>query len=77
MLEMAAAEGTIDLKYLDEAGFCRWSRVSYTYSQIGSQKVMEQSRKNMVGELAYWVYGKQVHVLNMVWLQVVLKVKAI
>ena len=28
MLEMAAAEGTIDLKYLDEAGFCLWSPVS-------------------------------------------------
>ena len=28
MLKMAAAEGTIDLKYLDEAGFCLWSPVS-------------------------------------------------
>lgn len=28
MLKMAAAEGTIDLKYLDEARFCLWSPVS-------------------------------------------------
>ncbi len=28
MLKMAAEEGTIDLKYLDEAGFCLWSPVS-------------------------------------------------
>ena len=30
MLEMVAMEGDIDLKYLDEAGFCLWSPVSYT-----------------------------------------------
>lgn len=33
MLKMAAEEGTIDLKYLDEAGFCLWSPVSYSAAQ--------------------------------------------
>lgn len=56
MLEMAAEEGTIDLKYLDEAGFCLWSPVSYTYSQIGSQKVMEQSQKR---------YGSRISILGL------------
>ncbi len=61
MLEMAAAEGTIDLKYLDAAGFCLWSPVSYTYSQIGSQKVMEQSQKkygSRISILGLWQAGK-------------------
>jgi putative transposase len=31
MLELAAATGEIDLKYLDESGFCLWSPVSYSY----------------------------------------------
>ena len=56
MLEMAAAEGTIDLKYLDEAGFCLWSPVSYTYSQIGEQKRMEQSQKR---------YGSRISILGL------------
>ncbi|NJK56891.1 MAG: hypothetical protein HC939_13235 [Pleurocapsa sp. SU_5_0] len=43
MLEMAAVEGYIELKYLDEAGFCLWSPTSYSYSQIGQQKCFEQS----------------------------------
>ncbi len=30
MLKMAATEGYIELKYLDEAGFCLWSPVSYS-----------------------------------------------
>ena len=61
MLKMAAEEGTIDLKYLDEAGFCLWSPVSYSYSQIGSQKVMEQSRKkygSRISILGLWQAGK-------------------
>ena len=45
MLKMAATEGYIDLKYLDEAGFCLWSPVSYSYSPIGEQKCLEQSQK--------------------------------
>lgn len=31
MLELSAATGEIDLKYLDESGFCLWSEPSYTY----------------------------------------------
>jgi len=30
MLELSAATGEIDLKYLDESGFCMWSEPSYT-----------------------------------------------
>lgn len=29
-LEVAAQDGHIDLKYLDECGFCLWSPVSYS-----------------------------------------------
>lgn len=56
MLEMSAAEGYIDLKYLDEAEFCLWSPVSYSYSQIGSQKVMEQTQKR---------YGSKISILGL------------
>lgn len=42
MLEIAAKAGDIDLKYLDEAGFCLASPVSYSYSQVGIQKCLEQ-----------------------------------
>jgi len=38
MLELAAAAGEIDLKYLDESGFCAWSKASYTYYKKGEQK---------------------------------------
>ncbi len=31
MLELSAAAGEIDLKYLDESGFCVWSEPGYTY----------------------------------------------
>jgi hypothetical protein len=44
MLELAAASGEIQLKYLDESGFCLWSPVSYSYSPIGQQKRMEQTK---------------------------------
>jgi len=43
MLELAAATGEIDLKYLDESGFCVWSEPSYTYYQRGEQKRLEQT----------------------------------
>ncbi|MGB5636591.1 MAG: helix-turn-helix domain-containing protein [Waterburya sp.] len=36
--DLEYVEGSIELKYLDEAGFCLWSPVSYSYSQIGQQK---------------------------------------
>ncbi len=43
MLELAAATGEIDLKYLDESGFCAWSEPGYTYYQRGEQKRLEQT----------------------------------
>lgn len=45
MLELAAATGEIDLKYLDESGFCAWSEPSYTYYFKGEQKSLEQSQR--------------------------------
>ncbi len=44
MLEVAAAAGEIELKYLDESGFCMWSPVSYTYFPRGQQKSLEQTK---------------------------------
>lgn len=44
-LELAAADGHLDLKYLDESGFCLWSPVSYSYSQIAEQKYLEQTTR--------------------------------
>ncbi len=44
MLELFAATGEIDLKYLDESGFCMWSEPSYTYYQRGEQKFLEQTK---------------------------------
>jgi putative transposase len=44
-LELMMLEGYIDLKYLDESGFCAWSGVSYSYSQTGKQKRLEQPKK--------------------------------
>ena len=38
MLELSAAAGEIDLKYLDESGFCVWSEPGYTYYFRGEQK---------------------------------------
>ena len=38
MLKLVAAEGEINLKYLDESGFCLRSPVSYSYSPRGEQK---------------------------------------
>ncbi|BCL35403.1 hypothetical protein NSMS1_18500 [Nostoc sp. MS1] len=43
MLELSAAAGEIDLKYLDESGFCAWSEPSYSYYFRGQQKRLEQS----------------------------------
>jgi len=45
MLQLAAATGEIDLKYLDESGFCAWSEPSYTYYQKGEQKSLEQTKR--------------------------------
>ena len=45
MLELAAAAVEIDLKYLDESGFCLWSEPSYTYDFQGEQKRQEQTKR--------------------------------
>ena len=58
---MSAIAGEIELKYLDEAGFCLWSPVSYSYSQIGQQKSLEQSRQrygSRISILGLWQEGK-------------------
>ncbi len=53
---LAALSGDIDLKYLDEAGFCLYSPVSYSYSRIGQQKRLEQvpRRGNRISILGLW-----------------------
>jgi putative transposase len=59
---LAEQEGIIELKYLDEAGFCLWSPVSYSYSPIGEQKRMEQTKKrygNRISILGLWEPGKK------------------
>lgn len=61
-LELAAQEGHIDLKYLDEAGFCLWSPVSYSYSRSGEQKRLEQTIKrygNRISILGLWQPGER------------------
>lgn len=45
MLELAAASGEIDLKYLDESGFSAWSETLYTYYLKGEQKKVEQTSR--------------------------------
>jgi len=45
MLELSAAAGEIDLKYLDESGFCVWSEPGYTYYFRGEQKRLEQTKR--------------------------------
>ncbi len=65
MLELSAAGGEIDLKYLDESGFCMWSEPSYTYYQRGEQKNLEQTKRRgrrlsiigLLQPLISFVYG--------------------
>ena len=45
MLEIAAAAGEIDLKYLDESGFCMWCSPGYTYYPVGEPKRLEQTKR--------------------------------
>jgi putative transposase len=67
MLEWAAAAGDIDLKYLDESGFCACSEPSYTYYQRGEEKRLEQTKRrgrrlSIVGLFHHessFVYGKR------------------
>jgi putative transposase len=54
---VVAQEGHLELKYLDEAGFCLWIPVSYTDSRIAEQKRMEQTLKR---------YGRRISMLG-VW----------
>jgi transposase len=56
LLKLAAQEGHIDLKYLDESGCCLESPVSYTYARIGQQKRIEQVKS----------YGDRLSILG-VW----------
>jgi hypothetical protein len=44
-LKLAAQEGHIELKYLDESGCCLWSPVSYSYTRAGTQKRLEQTQR--------------------------------
>jgi hypothetical protein len=55
-LEQWASDGRLELKFLDESGFCLWSPVSYSYSRIGAQKVMEQTprRGRRLSILGVW-----------------------
>jgi hypothetical protein len=55
-LELAAQADWVDLKYLDEAGFCLWSPVSYSYSPIGEQKRLEQTSQR---------YGHRISILGL------------
>jgi putative transposase len=57
MLQLAAAAGEIELKYLDETGCCLSSPVSYSYSKVGEQKRLEQPVKsygNRISMLGLW-----------------------
>lgn len=55
-LKIAASQGYIELKYLDESGCCLESPVSYSYSRIGEQKHIEQTK----------TYGERISILG-VW----------
>lgn len=65
MLELSAAIGEIDLKYLDESGFCVWSDPGYTYYFRGEQKRLEQTKRRgrrlsiigLLQPLISFVYG--------------------
>lgn len=44
-LKLYQEEGLVKIKYLDEAGFCLWSPVSYSYVKKGKQKAIKQTKK--------------------------------
>ena len=54
MLELSAAVGKIDLKYLDESGFCAWSELLYSYYFPCEQKRLEQSKRRGRMVLHHW-----------------------
>ena len=72
MLELSAAAGEIDLKYLDESGFCMWSEPSYTYYHIGEHKRLEQTKRRgrrlsiigLLQPLVSFVYGLAIGGVN-------------
>jgi putative transposase len=55
MLELSAAAGEIDLKYLDESGFCAWSEPSYSYYFPCQQKRLERSSASGTKVKYYWL----------------------
>jgi len=55
-LELAAQEGWVNLKYLDEAEVCLRSPVSYSYILIGEQNRLEQTPQR---------YGSRTSILGM------------
>lgn len=55
MLQWAAAAGDIDLCFLDEAGFCLWMPVEYSYFFRGEQKRLEQTKRR----------GKRISILGL------------
>ncbi|MFH7244298.1 MAG: transposase [Spirulina sp.] len=55
-LTQAAKDGHVAIKYLDEAGFCLWSSVSYSYSRIGEQKRRSQTPQQ---------YGRRMSMLGL------------
>lgn len=56
LLQQAAQDQHIELKYLDESGFCLWSPVGYSYSRIGEQKCLEQTQQR---------YGSRISILGL------------
>jgi hypothetical protein len=58
LLKLAAEEGHIDLKYLDESGCSLESPVSYSYARMGEQKRIEQVKS----------YGDRISILG-IWQQ--------
>ena len=67
MLEWAAEGGVIDLKYLDESGFCAGSELGYTYQQRGEQKRLKKTKwrgrilsiAGLIQSEISFVYGKR------------------
>ena len=61
MLEQAAQDGHLRLKYLDEVGFSHWSPVTYSWSLVRTQKRQEQPvrRGKRVSLLGVWEPGQE------------------
>jgi transposase len=61
VLQQAAKDGYIQLKYLDESGFDSWSPVSYSWSLVGTQKRQEQppKRSRRLSIVGLWEPGRE------------------